>query len=104
MNEPSPSVIGYVGRLKEQHIFNEEVVQRVRYRCYLKPSLQHSSIKSVRKRLTFGNIILEIQKIQGITVKFWMRLTHYLGRGLEEAASMATLIEILLWDETSDDG
>ncbi|MFM7586626.1 MAG: hypothetical protein ACKO6M_06370, partial [Bacteroidota bacterium] len=46
--------------------------------------------------LNFGNILLEIQKIHGITQQFRVQLTRYPGRNAEKTASMAAFMERML--------
>ena len=46
--------------------------------------------------LNFGNILLEIQKIHGITQQFRVQLTRYPGRNTEKTASMAAFMERML--------
>ncbi|MFM8492466.1 MAG: hypothetical protein ACKOA7_01900, partial [Bacteroidota bacterium] len=46
--------------------------------------------------LNFGNILLEIEKIHGITQQFRVQLTRYPGRNTEKTASMAAFMERML--------
>jgi len=92
----SIQALGYVEQLNEQYVMSESANQRVRYRRYLKPSLRTLMREEELKRPNFGNIMLEIQKEQGITRLFRVQLTRYPGRNVVETASMATFMEFIL--------
>jgi hypothetical protein len=49
-----------------------------------------------QQTFNFGNIMLEIQKIHGITQQFRVQLTRYPGRNTEKTASMAAFMERML--------
>ena len=49
-----------------------------------------------QQTFNFGNIMLEIQKIHGITQQFRVQLTRYPSRNAEKTASMSTFMERML--------
>jgi hypothetical protein len=94
---------GYVEQLNEQHTMIDVADQRVRYRRYLKPSLRPSIWEGGERRPNFGNIMLEIQKEQGITRQFRVQLSRYPGRNMEETASLAKFMELILDEKLPDE-
>ena len=116
--------MGYVEQLNDQQELSDGGEQMTCFRRYLKPSL-YASLRgsmsaslgdsmSESKRdslgdsmsesnrpkgqhtLNFGNIMLEIQKIHGITQQFRVQLTRYPSRNAEKTASMSTFMERML--------
>lgn len=87
--------MGYVEQLNEQLLQGVGAEQKIRYRRYLKPSLRRTHPDG-SGRTTFGNVLFEIQKTQGITDHFRVQLTRYPGRDAVQTASMASLMERLL--------
>ena len=111
---------GYVEQLNDQQELSDGGEQLTRFRRYLKPSLYASLRGSMSDSLgdskrdslgnamsasnrtkgqqtfNFGNIMLEIQKIHGITQQFRVQLTRYPGRNTEKTASMAAFMERML--------
>ena len=94
--------MGYVEQLNDQQELSEASNQIIRFRRYLKPSLRTSSVEQVQRRLNFGNIMFEIQKMQGITELFRVQLSRYPGRNVVEAASLASFMEFILAEKPPD--